>query len=193
MALENKDYSFANTFPKVSCILPFTFNIQRNTENILDVIREFCKTTTEKASKPYGSFKQQLLSFVRRRSPANLSLQTIEIIHRHMSPPVCILTSNLHFYFHPLFDMPKFNPIKDITTTLHSTFSYMQRENITTLFFSINVLLLDLYLKACTNYWCSYEEIFSKRIFVNKCLFYLQTFCIFVCIQEQVETKYLNS
>lgn len=58
---------------------------------------------------------------VRRLSPVNLSLWIhygpIETVDRHTPPPVHILTSNPHFYFHPLFDVLKFNLIKDITTT----------------------------------------------------------------------------
>lgn len=63
----------------------------------------------------------------------------------------------------------------------------MQKENVTILFLSVNVLLFDLYLESSTHYWCSSGEIFCKKtvvvfFFQVFLLFYLQTFCIFICI-----------
>lgn len=110
---------------------------------------------------------------MRRLSPVNLSLGTMETIDRHKLPPVYILTSHLHFYFHPLFDVLKFNLIKDITKMYIILLTYMQKENVTILFLSINVLLFDLLLKPSTHYWCSCEEMFCKKTgFFFKCFFY---------------------
>lgn len=65
----------------------------------------------------------------------------------------------------------------------------MQKENVTILFLSINVLLFDLLLKPSTHYRCSCEETFCKKTgFFSSVSFILPTDILYFCMEVGIES-----